>query len=62
MQLNVYSGSLAICSVITLLLTIKARAGAGGTAPLPAAFKRFQLIFLMGAPQRRSHRTARAFA
>lgn len=47
---NVYSGSLAVCAVITLLLTIKARAGNSGNAPLPAAFKRFQFIFLSGAP------------
>ena len=50
MQLNQYTGALGICSIITLLITIKARAGSGGTAPLSAAFKRFQLIFLLGPP------------
>ena len=49
MQLNQYTGALGICSIITLLITIKARAGSGGTAPLSAAFKRFQLTFLGGA-------------
>ena len=44
---NVYTGALAVCSVTTLLLTIQARAGSGGNAPLPAAFKRFQFIFLV---------------
>ena len=33
-------------TIITLLLTIKARSGSGGTAPLPADSKRFQMIFL----------------
>ena len=38
MELSVYSGALAISAVITLLLTIKARAGSGGSVPLPADF------------------------
>ena len=46
-ELNVYTGSLAVASVITLLLTIKARAGTGTKAPFSAEFKRFQLLFLV---------------
>ena len=46
MELNVYTGCLLMSTIITLLLTIKARSGSGGTAPLPADFKRFQMIFL----------------
>ena len=52
MELNVYTSALAVCSVITLLLTIKARRGSGSTAPLSAAFKRFQFVFLAGAHAR----------
>ena len=46
MELNVYTGCLGVSAIITLLLTIKARAGSGSSAPLPADFKRFQMIFL----------------
>lgn len=46
MELNLYTNALAICAVITLLLTIRARSNSGGSAPLSADFKRFQYGFL----------------
>ena len=46
MELNVYTGCLAVSGIITLLLTIRARSSYGSSAPLPADFKRFQKIFL----------------
>ena len=47
MEINVYTGCLAVSAIITLLLTIKARSGSGSSAPLPADFKRFQMVFLV---------------
>ena len=46
MELNVYTGCLAVSGIITLLLTIRARSSYGSSAPLPADFKHFQKIFL----------------
>ena len=49
MELNVYTGCLIVSALITALLTVRARcsggSGSGGT-PLPADFKRFQVLFL----------------
>ena len=44
---DTYTSTLAVASVVTLLVTLKARVGAGNTASkAPADFKRFQVIFL----------------
>ncbi len=48
MEFNLYNSALLICSILTFLLTVKARSGGRGAVTQQSTdFKRFQLIYLV---------------